>query len=120
MAPLADDDRVARAVGDGGDARRAVAVEDPGVLAQRAGAVVVRRVEGAGLGADLADAVHADVVAPRERVDDVRGVVAAGIGRVGRVLEDRDDRGPGVRRAEVDGQRGQAARVVLRGRPPTG
>ena len=28
--------------------------------------------------------------------------VAAGVGRVGRVLEDRDDRGPGVGRAEVD------------------
>ena len=84
------------------------------MLAQRPGAVVVRGIVGAGLGADLAEAVHADVIAPREGVDDVRRVEAARVGRVGRVGEDRDGRrargrtGRGRRR-----QRGQAARVVV-------
>ena len=43
----------------------------------------------------------------------MRRVVAARVGRVGRVLEDRDDRGPEIRRAEVDAQCRQAARVVV-------
>src|SRR5208337_4881583 len=58
VAPLADDDRVAQAVGDGSDLRSAVAVEDPGVLAQNnwEQTVIVDSVRGAGLGADLTEA----------------------------------------------------------------
>src|SRR5208337_4072970 len=91
------------------------AVEDPGVLAQWALRVrgIVHSVGGAGLGADLTEAPHPDVVAPRQRVHDVRAAVTAGVGRVGRIVEDRYDGGPVVGGAEVDTQRGQAARVVV-------
>src|SRR5271166_7076056 len=72
VAPLADDDRVTQAVGDGSDLRSAVAVEDPGVLALNKWGltVIVDSVRGAGLGADLTEAPHPDVVAPRQLIDD--------------------------------------------------